>query len=434
MQESDKIEIRSEEVQEIIGQTPSWLLRSGITLLFVILILLLLGSWFFRYPDSIQARIVVISDNPPASLVARANGKIDQLKVIDGQIVAPGDVLAVLENSANYKDIFELKRELESRSAFFNTLNPGLYRPMRSDYQLGEVQEEYSKLLRLTVDYVTFMKLNYYPRKIASLNSQINANKAYYNRMSGQREDVGSDFALSSDQFKRDSLLFKRGVLSKAEYEKSRGVLLQKRYQYNTVRASMAELQRDMIQQKQLSVDAEKDFAEQTNKVKLELKEAYNNLKSRLAWWEKTYAFISPVEGRITFTTVWNKNQQVKSGDMVFTIVPLHKTKALGRISLPIMRAGKVKPGQEVNIQFDNYPYMEYGMIKGNVESISLVPSNDYYIAEVSLPERLVTNYKVEIPFGQEMQGNAEIITEDLRLLQRIVNPVRSLLSRHAKL
>ena len=31
----DKIEIRSEEVQEILGATPSWIIRAGISVIFV---------------------------------------------------------------------------------------------------------------------------------------------------------------------------------------------------------------------------------------------------------------------------------------------------------------------------------------------------------------------------------------------------------------
>jgi HlyD family secretion protein len=37
-----------------------------------------------------------------------------------------------------------------------------------------------------------------------------------------------------------------------------------------------------------------------------------------------------------------------------------------------------------------------------------------------------VTNYKKELPFNQEMQGTAEIITKDRRLIERLVEPLVS--------
>lgn len=431
MTESDHIEIRSEEVQEIVGQSPAWLLRSGTILILALLLLLLLASCFFRYPDSISARIVVLSDNPPASIVARADGKIDRMVVSNGQFVKRGDVLAVLENPANDEDVFELNRELIDHASFFNAMKPSLFYPFRRNFQLGDLQQDYSTFIGLCADYATFMKLNYYPGKIASLHAQVGANRIYYSRMEKQTADAMADWKLSIVQFRRDSLLYRKGVLALSDYDKSRSEVLQKRYQYHSMQASLALLRRDLIQQRQLTSDAGKDYAEQKNKVIQNLKEAYFNLRSHLASWEKNYAFIAPVDGQVSFSTVWNDNQQVKTGDIVFTIVPRLRNRVVGRITLPIVRAGKVKQGQTVNVKFDNFPHMEFGMLKGKVEGISMVPQNDHYIVEVSLPDRLITNYKMEIPFGQEMQGDAEIITTNQSLLQRIMNPIRSMWTRH---
>ena len=71
---------------------------------------------------------------------------------------------------------------------------------------------------------------------------------------------------------------------------------------------------------------------------------------------------------------------------------------------------------------------MEYGYLKGKVKNISLMPSNENYIVEVELPQDMKTNYDIQLNFSQEMKGSAEIITEDLRLIQRFFNPLKSLL------
>jgi HlyD family secretion protein len=49
---------------------------------------------------------------------------------------------------------------------------------------------------------------------------------------------------------------------------------------------------------------------------------------------------------------------------------------------------------------------------------------------EVDLPDGLHTSYGKDLEFSQEMQGSAEIITEDIRLLERIFKPIKSLLKR----
>jgi hypothetical protein len=67
-------------------------------------------------------------------------------------------------------------------------------------------------------------------------------------------------------------------------------------------------------------------------------------------------------------------------------------------------------------------------MLAGTVQSISLVPRNDSYAIEVQLPRGLRTSFDRPLDFRQEMQGSAEIITEELRLLERIFYQIRRIL------
>ena len=142
---------------------------------------------------------------------------------------------------------------------------------------------------------------------------------------------------------------------------------------------------------------------------------------------------ISPVDGIVSFTRFWNANQSVVKDEPVITVVPLETGNFLGRINLKMQRSGKVKPGQKVNIKLSGYPYLEYGMVRGVIKSKSLVPSRDAYIIEIDLPDGLTTLYGMKLDFTQNMQGTAEIITEDIRLLQKIVNPFRYMISRNKR-
>ena len=170
------------------------------------------------------------------------------------------------------------------------------------------------------------------------------------------------------------------------------------------------------------------EFANQKKAAQNTLIEAMNVLKSRLAYWEQTFIIKSPIAGKVSFANFWSKNQQVKKDEMVFSVIPEKQSQIIGRISLPVKGAGKVAIGQKVNIRFENFPYMEYGFIRATVKSISLMPNNENYVVEVEMPQDLKTNYDVPLKFSQEMKGSAEIITEDLRLIQRFFNPVKSLL------
>ena len=145
MPEKD-IELRSEEVQEVMGHMPSWILRWGITLFFVIILTLLIGSFFFRYPDTITATMTLTSDNPAVQIIARANGRLTSLYIEDKQKVGSGDYLAVIENTAVTEDILQLR----------NTLVPIVNEPdtalllfnAERELKLGNAQSLYTNFLR----------------------------------------------------------------------------------------------------------------------------------------------------------------------------------------------------------------------------------------------------------------------------------------------
>ena len=110
--ENKEIELRSEEVQEVMGQIPAWIVRWGITILFIVVLALLVGSYFFTYPDMVETEMTLTSREPVVEVVARSSGKISELYVSNGQEVKSGAPLAVIENTAKTDDVFRLKKLL----------------------------------------------------------------------------------------------------------------------------------------------------------------------------------------------------------------------------------------------------------------------------------------------------------------------------------
>src|SRR5690606_16828152 len=132
---------------------------------------------------------------------------------------------------------------------------------------------------------------------------------------------------------------------------------------------------------------------------------------------------------------IWNKNQTVNAGDLVFSIIPSNGSDFIARLKTPIQNSGKIKVGQKVNIRLENFPDEEFGILNGAVKTISLLPDSEgFYTIEVSLDSSthdssdfLFTSYGKKIQFTQEMRGVAEIITEDLRLIERFFYQIRNI-------
>ena len=427
--EIKNMNLRSEEFKEILGRPPRWMVRWGITLIFGIIALLILGSWFFRYPDVVPSKIVVTTENPPAPIVAKATGKIDHLLVGDKQNVERGQALAVIENTGSYKDILKLDSVLQD---FDERIQSGeLSREWtEKSYELGDVQPKYSLFLKRFEDYEHFLQLDYHQRKIASLEDEMRQAKQHYQELLGQKTTLEQEYKLAQRQFERDSVLFEKEVIPEAEYEASETRLLNKRYSLEQIDVSISSARVQLSRIEQNILELELQDRRQRSQLRSSLMESYDNLKAAIDEWKRKYYLESPISGKVTFTRYWSENQHVETGKRVMTVIPANEGEIIGKMTLPFRGAGKVKVGQTVNIEFANYPPMEYGMVKGVVRSISLVPENQSYTVEVGLPNGLTTFYGEELEFSQQMQGRAEVITQDTRLLERIVRPLRYVVNK----
>ena len=424
-EEVNKIEIRSEEYQEVLGATPNWILRSGITIILLVIIILLIGSWFFKYPDVLNSRVVILTENPPVQLKAYASGKLTHIFYSENQDVQQDSVVAVIENTANLNDIFLI-------SIMLDTLSDIRYFPENIDLKLGELQQTWSGLVRIISSYRNFIEIDYYEQKNKSLTSQINYYNKYYSGLLNQVKIMDKENSLALVQFERDKSLYNDNVIAKIDFEKSEQTYLQQKRNYESSKTSLISTQMQINQLKQQILENNIQKANELKTYEIQIEEALQGFKSQLAKWKQSYLIVSPIDGKVSFNKIWFENQSISAGDLVVTIIPKEEMRIIGKADIPSTGIGKVKSGQTVNIKLDNYPYMEFGMIKAKIKNISLVPITTeqgiFYTAEIELNDSiLTTNYNKIIPFSQNMTGTAEIITDDLRLLERFLNPLRSI-------
>ena len=405
MEKKNDIELRSEEVQEVMGEIPSWIIRWGITLLTAVVLTLVIGSCFFRYPDVISTRMTLTSHEPVAQLVARSSGKISRLYVADGEPVCREQLLVVLENPAKTDDVLLLERELHAYAGLPDSLTERLL-PLK-ELALGDIRSTYSTLLSDLHAYRNYRELD-----------------ALLQR---QQQITADQYRLAWQQYERDSLLYIQQVLSAYEHETARSTYLQSRYSLESANASL-ETERIQIGQLEESLlDLRLEQMEKEEVLQQNLRTSVEQVTNAINSWKLSYCLYAPIAGKVSFTTYWNENQYIPSGDTVCTIVPESRSRLMGKAQLPVERSGKVKVGQRVIIRFSNYPDEEFGTVEGRVASVSLVPAENNYMVEIDFPNGLQTNYGYTLPVLQEMPATAEIVTDDLRLIERFIQPVKKI-------
>lgn len=435
---------RSEEVDEILSEMPSWTLRWGLTVIFGIVATILILSYFVKYPDVIKGKISITSNNPPVPLVARTSGNI-VLIVPDKSLVKENDVLGYLKSATKYDDLLQLKQKLNFiKNSSANTLNADSLRQFTDDLQLGELQVPYNNfLLKIKeIGSLDIRSQNTNLRK-SSINQQINEYIQISERLKRQVQLLENEYNLQKKNFdNRYKALHKAGSISTEQLEQKQDEVFQKLKAVEAAKSSYDENQNRIItlQSQKVEVDFEqKDRQLNSNNLLLD---AYTNLLNQLNIWEQRYLLKATISGKVNYLNFIKQNSYINENQEIANIVPPTgnintslSSLYVGELFLETSGSGKIAEGQDVNIILDNFSKKEFGILKGKVASIADVSSTitstsgnnqSVYKVYVNLPNGLTTSSKKKLSFRYGMQGNAEVITKDISILGRIFDTIRT--------
>ena len=101
MEKKDRLKglsTRCEEIQEIMGRPPGWMLRWGILVIFLIVCALLIGSYFIRLPQTLPIKIYAKTNIQSDSVIAKSNEQIASIMKSNSAVVAKGDTILSYSN------------------------------------------------------------------------------------------------------------------------------------------------------------------------------------------------------------------------------------------------------------------------------------------------------------------------------------------------
>ena len=423
----DDLKIYSEEVRDVLSAPPKAIFKWGNTILLVFILLLLFLSWFIKYPDIIRAEVLITTQIPPEKLVAKTSGKIQAILIDDKKIVNENTPLAVIENVANYKDVFLLKSITDTISL----TNSKFPFERLKEAQLGEIENSFAMFQKEYIASELNKQLQPYKVESNAQNFEAKQLRERLQLLEGQKGINQSELQLLKNDVERYEKLFKKGVISAQEIEKQRLIYLQAEKNYKSLLSSISQLKSSINELNRSSKTTV--INESTTSINLErsVMQSFYQLKKAIKDWELNYVFRSSVKGTVSFLQIWSENQTINAGENMFAIIPSTEKGYIGKVKAVAQNSGKLKIGQKVNIRLANYPDREFGVIEGKLKTISLTPDKDgNLLLDIELPNGLQTSYKKQINFQQEMTGTADIITEDLRLLERLLYQFRDIFKR----
>ncbi|AMR32035.1 secretion protein HlyD [Mucilaginibacter sp. PAMC 26640] len=412
----------SDDMQDIITAVPSWILRWGIMLFFVILVLLVSLSGFISYPDIVKTRLKITTPNVAKSVVAKITGKLVKLLVANDEKVVSGQPLAYLESTGNHKQVLNLLANLKLMQAQLSQRKPideRLFNNARNN-ELGELQAAYQSFFQSYLSYRSTVSDGFLLKKRTYLEKDITALTSQTRQLQAEKDLQQRDLKLAEEEYGMHQKLTQQKVETPAE-------LRQQESKYLAKKSPLMQTDAAIITNGTSSLAKQKEIMELNNQVleeRSKFSQALNSLISLAGDWQSKYVLTAPLPGRVTFAGMVQENQVLTPGHDVFYI-NTGNDQFFGQINVPQANLGKVRLGQEVLIKLQSYPFEEYGMLRGRISYLSDVPYQDsVFISEVSFRSAGKSDLKKPVHLKQGMLADAEIITQDATILQRLTRNV----------
>ncbi|MEO9886568.1 MAG: HlyD family efflux transporter periplasmic adaptor subunit [Balneola sp.] len=414
------LSVRSEEVQEIIGKPPHWLVRGGIGVFLCVLALIFIAASFIQYPEVLKSQLVLTAINAPTTVESKVNGKIVKLFKQNKSEVTEGEVLGWMESTADHGSVQLLSSEIDSlelwikKSEFEKIKNNRLF----NTPQLGALQNNVQAFNQVYREYVLHLQGGYYDQRKEILKQEQEFTARLLSKLELQKEIQEANYEIAKKEFEAQKQLAEKELIARLDLLKAESDFSNKQMPLQQTESAIINNQAAQVSKQKELLELEKQADEAISG----FDQALLTLKSSITDWEHTYLLTAPVSGVLINSGIVQEQQTYKAGQEIFYVQPSN-TEFFGEMKISQASFGRIKEGQQVLVRFSGYPYHEFGSVVGVIEYLSEFPVGDsLFFAKVHFPDGLKTNYGQMLPPANGMKGQAEIITQDMRLLERVYN------------
>ncbi|MCL7986604.1 HlyD family secretion protein [Sphingobacterium sp. lm-10] len=414
-------DLHSEDLQDIISKTPSWLLSRGISFIFITIVMLVGATAFIRYPEIVTVDMKFTTTVSPKKIINPIDGNLLNILVDDGAVVQQGQEIAFIESTADHLQVLSLLKALHT----MRENDPGSIDLEKiippSDLQLGELQGSYQSFYIAYLNYLAAADKGIFSTRKRSIQEEVQIIRQQDERSKQVLELQQKELDIAAEEYERYKKLAEKKIVSPQELQQKETLLLSKRQSIPQMENNLL-----MIQNNLLSKDRE--LAEINNHVFEALQkftQAFNSFISEAATWKRKHVLSAPIAGIVVYGGFLQENLYVKAGEELFYINP-NLDEYYGEVYIPQINSSKIKIGQQVLMKVRSYPYQEYGYLHGNVSFISDIPIRDsVFFSKIAIKR---TEQDSIILLKPGIMADADIITEDMSIMRRIwINLSKSL-------
>lgn len=425
--EQVKLEIHSNEVNELIGKVNSRLVNYGLAIFMIILVGIFTFSWFIRYPDIVNGEAILNAENAPVTVISHTNGKIDSIIVKEGDHVESGQTLAYIESNTNPTYIDSLDNRLKEiaerleKGGSFEDIDYSL--PTYTN--LGELQSSFQTFLISFNSVALLLDKGFFKKTRSELLKNIENSKKIALTLNRQKQLYLNDLELAKQDYDAIALLYDKKVISPLEFRQEKSKFLGKNIPVENINASLSNNNSSVNADIKALIKMDQDLLS----TKLEFLQNLKSLRNDISLWRRKFVVTAPITGTISLSDVVEAGKNSISNENLFYVIPSND-KYYAEMWLSQINFGKVKLGQLVKLKLQSFPYQEYGAIDGEVSFISKIAKDGVFLVKARFP-KLVTDEGKEIGFRNGFKASGEIITDRSRLLEKMFTSFKSIYKRN---
>lgn len=382
------------------------LLLSAVALFVVIVSFAALAS----IKQTEHVRGYIYASNGEVKVYANRAGVIHQLYVSNGDLVSQGQTLAALTEPGYDQSGDPVKQ----RSV------------LHIEQQIAQIEDRLS--LSLTRQQLAMDQLQ---RRQSALGEELLIRDDDYSLTSQQLEVAQAEYA-------RLEALRERGAISDSELAQGRHALIATTKSYQSVRLAQHNTRRllqDSNHESALELARLED-----EQIALQINLSQLRQRHEETRYEKDFALTAPVSGRIN-------NLLLSHGDQIdprrpFVSIVADKPDYEAQIFVPSRALGKVKSGQTILLNYDAFPFQQYGGYEAVVSSVAtsaidprehLIPldvNEPVYLIKAALIDVVPTGHQDGLNLRAGMQFSAQLVTGERTVLQGILEPLSAVARR----
>lgn len=349
----------------------------------------------------------------------QTQAELARIVVAEGQTIKAGQVIAELDNRLAMVEIERLEQArngyqlqlMQTRNLIDRTHLEG---QTRQSIASAETQAQQAAIAQSVTDAATNREM------LAQLDDEITAYQVRLGRLNPLVEAgaLAQDHLFEVEQSVRE----RQQTITQTE-----GKLQQALSQADQLRAGLAQKQaegersalevRQQVQKLELEAS---QLAAKITETETLLKAAQTKLAQMFLY--------APVDGTVSTLNVDHPGEMVQAGHTIAEIAPNSAPLVLSAV-LPSQEAGLVKEGMPVQMKFDAFPYQNYGVVAGVVDSISPDAKADEKLGVVYQVKILLNqmNQQPAITFKAGQTATAEIVIRQRRIIDILLEPIRKL-------